>query len=670
MAATTIQTVLKQCGHAAVPLDDSYIHFQYAKRLAAGHFFSYTGTEGYSSGATSVLWPVVLAPFYAIGFRGRNIIWAAWLLSWLALFGLAVETFRLCHKLAGRGAAMGAAAMVIGFGGYAWFASSGMEVVPFAYLLAASTRHAAEWSELAPEHRLAGKRRWLAALAILTALMRPEGALAAGLVAITLLLFRSDAPGQTDGLLLRARWALLSGAGVVIPGLVNLVLTRHSVTSTTLVKWLPANPYYANSAELYTAITDHARLMVRTILDGREWSALFLPAGSRPYALLALAAIPAVGWLRSRLWRAGLVLLLALGIFIPCTYLTFLWNRLRYLWPFAFAWFIGVACLARVCADLLGMVRPRLRAAGGVLTGMAAGTLLARLGYCIDDVSVSAAAIDGQQVKLGHWVDENLPSTARVGVNDTGAIAYYGNRTTFDLVGLTTPSEAEYWVAGPGSRFEHYERLYRTEPNRLPTHFVVYPGWMACDAVLGRSLHEATVLHQTILGGPTMVVYEARRDLFGSGDLPDDPPSGTLVDELDVADLESERTHRYLLGATRETDNAALRLETDEGRSIAEGVRINRKLDRFEMRMRPGTSGAVFVGRWMAERPTRVEVLVYGAHAATIDLDDEGWIEEAVELPGLSSATPLEITVKSMDDRPFGAAHYWLYTPPQPQSDR
>src|SRR5206468_3994825 len=41
-----------------------------------------------------------------------------------------------------------------------------------------------------------------------------------------------------------------------------------------------------------------------------------------------------------------------------------------------------------------------------------------------------------QQVKVGRWIDHNLPRNAVVGMNDAGAIAYYWNRPTFDLLGL------------------------------------------------------------------------------------------------------------------------------------------------------------------------------------------------------------------------------------------
>src|SRR6185503_13451764 len=99
LAAYTIHAVIARCGHPAVPLDDAFIHFQYAKRLAGGHFFSYVEGEGYSSGATSLLWPLLLAPFHAVGLTDLSIIWGAWALGFLALGALTVETYRLALPL-------------------------------------------------------------------------------------------------------------------------------------------------------------------------------------------------------------------------------------------------------------------------------------------------------------------------------------------------------------------------------------------------------------------------------------------------------------------------------------------------------------------------------------------------------------------------------------------
>jgi hypothetical protein len=666
--------VLDRCGHPAVPLDDAFIHFQYAKRLATGHFFSYSPGDGYSSGATSFAWPLVLAPFYALGLRDLWIIWAAWGLSWAALGALSVETYRLAEKLAGRGPALGSGAMVLAFGGYVWCASSGMEVVPLAWLLALGARLSAEWGETLPSERTAGRLRAMLLVANAAPLVRPEGMLVSLLVALSLVVFPAGVsvrevfwrPGPVGvargrGGIGRA-FCIAAFAGALVPPVLNWILAGHAASSTTLVKWLPTNPYHADRGALVHAIGYNVRLLVESILDGREWSAIFVPAGARPFALLALICIPIAGAARRRVWRASIVFLVVLGILIPCTYSTFLWNRLRYLWPFAFAWFIGLGCLARAVGVLLARLHPRMISAGTMLSGLFAGALASHLSWTLQDLATSASAIDQQQVLLGRWASENLDAGAVVGVNDTGAIAYVGNRRTFDIVGLTTPGEAPYWVAGPGSRFEHYERLFRASPAALPSHFIVYPNWMGCDALLGAELHEATVTDQTILGAPTMTAYRARYDLLWSGAAPLSPPAAVLIDELDVSDLESEREHDYDVGAGKETENLALKCVA-AGKGVVDGGRVRREFDRFVAHLRPGVA-TIAVARLPSEGEAKVLVRVADREVSEIDVPASGWYEPTFMIPAdiASRATPISLRAQGEDT--FGSAHYWFYEAP------
>ena len=146
LATRAIGGVLDKLGHPGAALDDAYIHFQYARAFAEGHPLRFQAGEPISTGATSFLWPILLAPFYALGFRGESILWPAWLLAFFALGALAHEAYALAKPLAGRAAAIGAGAMVLAFGGLAWGAASGMEVVPFAWLIAFATRRACEWA--------------------------------------------------------------------------------------------------------------------------------------------------------------------------------------------------------------------------------------------------------------------------------------------------------------------------------------------------------------------------------------------------------------------------------------------------------------------------------------------------------------------------------------------
>ena len=259
------------------------------------------------------------------------------------------------------------------------------------------------------------------------------------------------------------------------------------------MKWLLVNPYYRGHA-LREAVLSNLRLLLTSLIDGGDYTAVFLPEGSAVPIYLGAIALVVIAFRRRTHARAAFTLAVALGALLPCTYLSFLWNRVRYIWPFAGAWFVLVACLARELGDLARRADRRLGFVTPAIAFAFAGALATKLPWTVRDLAQSASAIDRQQVTLGRWVSDNLPADALVGVNDTGAIAYLGGRRTFDVVGLTTEGEARYWVAGAGSRFEHYETMPR---ERLPTHFVVYPQWMSCPPVLGAELVDATVLDQS-----------------------------------------------------------------------------------------------------------------------------------------------------------------------------
>src|SRR5258706_9095775 len=68
---------LVHAGSMGLPLDDSYIYLTYAKQLGRGQPFTYFPGGSYSAGSTSVLWPMVLAPFWTLGARGHALVWVS-----------------------------------------------------------------------------------------------------------------------------------------------------------------------------------------------------------------------------------------------------------------------------------------------------------------------------------------------------------------------------------------------------------------------------------------------------------------------------------------------------------------------------------------------------------------------------------------------------------------
>lgn len=654
LARQAIGGILEKLGHPGATLDDAYIHFQYARAIAEGHPFRFQAGEPISTGATSFLWPLVLAPFYAVGFRDEAILWPAWLLSFVALGALAYEAHALAKPLAGRAAAVGAGAMVLAFGGFAWCAASGMEVVPFAWLIAFSTRRGSEWAE-SSDRRSRRSLVVLVVLAVLCPLMRPEGAITAMALGVVVATFPRRGAVVLKGVDVSRAEALAFVAAVLAPNLLLLLLSGNATSSTAQVKLLLGNPY----AVMPDAAFANARLLVGTILDGHEWSAEFLPKGGAPLAVLGLATTAWRGHVTGNRARAAMVTLLALSMFVPCLYYTFLWNRLRYLWPFATGWFIGLACLARTLASLAAKVEVRAGALGTALVaGGFAGMLASRLEWVLEDVAQSASGIDRQQVTLGRWAKANLPPEARIGVNDTGAIAYYSDRTTFDIVGLTTPAEGRYWVAGPASRLEHYERLHATSSTHaLPTHFIVYPGWMGLDPVLGETLHQATVTDATILGGQTMHACEARWDHLGTGEHPW-TPLGTIHDALDVADLESEASHAYELLGAREGEQTVSEDSAPDGTIVLDGGRTNRARDRFVAKLPPGAS-LLGIARIESTAGTNLRVSVAERPVAHVAVLEGPWVEVAFEIPAdaRGERVPIEVSAEGPE---FTSFHYWF----------
>src|SRR5689334_19825933 len=120
--------VLRHTRAFGLPLEDAYIYLTYAKQMGRGQPFTYYPGGGYSAGATSVLWPMVLAPFWALGARGHALVWVSFGLCGALYAATCVACYRLVRELAGAIAGLVAAAMVLAIAPLAWTALSGMEV--------------------------------------------------------------------------------------------------------------------------------------------------------------------------------------------------------------------------------------------------------------------------------------------------------------------------------------------------------------------------------------------------------------------------------------------------------------------------------------------------------------------------------------------------------------
>lgn len=82
------------------------------------------------------------------------------------------------------------------------------------------------------------------------------------------------------------------------------------------------------------------------------------------------------------------------------------------------------------------------------------------------------------QVELGQWVNENTPPDAVVAVNDAGALKYFGNRKTIDLLGLNNHAllfnqklrDELYW------NVESMMQFLKSENAR---YLIIFPSWFS-----------------------------------------------------------------------------------------------------------------------------------------------------------------------------------------------
>ncbi|HJL33065.1 MAG TPA: hypothetical protein RMI62_28500, partial [Polyangiaceae bacterium LLY-WYZ-15_(1-7)] len=125
-------------GLPVAPLDDTFIHLQYARSIAEGHAFAYHPGEPPSSGASSIAWATLLALPHLFGARGLDLLWADWILSALFVALLLFAAARVARTLGapieggGRDVAplppLAAPLGLLAWGWLGWHLASGMEV--------------------------------------------------------------------------------------------------------------------------------------------------------------------------------------------------------------------------------------------------------------------------------------------------------------------------------------------------------------------------------------------------------------------------------------------------------------------------------------------------------------------------------------------------------------
>jgi arabinofuranosyltransferase len=463
-------------GASGFPLDDAWIHLQFARNLAEGAGFSFNPGVPVA-GSTAPLWTLLLGAG-AVAFSPSLGMAKAFGIA--ATLGAAILTRRAALAWGARAdVALVAAVALLWTGPVAWGALSGMEVALAAFLVAAAL--------LAHAHDRLLTSSACAALAVLA---RPEAFLLIPLFVLARRLTLRRA----------AAFALVTVVTVAPAALFSLwtVGTLYPATAAAkveggLVGWLGG----VNEPAALTWIW-------------RPWTFLTEWIGwlTATHWLLPLALIPGLVFVWRRAGRALGAVALALlahpfGMALLAPYRGPAFQEGRY----------SIHLLPLVVLTLavaLGATAPPVpqrnfwvRTVAVVWLGIAVVSLVpaaTRYGWAVQN-------INAMQVHLGRWVDTNLPRTARIAANDIGAIAYFSRREVIDLMGLVTPEIIPFRRRGePG--------VMRYLKEACPQYVIIFPVWfpqIASSTETLEPVYRVRLERNEVAGAAEMVVYRLAR---------------------------------------------------------------------------------------------------------------------------------------------------------------
>ncbi|HFQ93859.1 MAG TPA: hypothetical protein ENK32_07615 [Anaerolineae bacterium] len=463
------------------PLDDTWIHFQFARNLSQGNGFSFNPGDP-QPGSTAPLWTLLLA---GVGLFTQEFMVPALLLSagfFLLTIGLTYGfTFRLAQNkfaafLAGLGVALS--------GRLLWAGLAGMETTAFA-----AFSLAAVWL-----YTKQGLRPVPALLFALASQIRPEGHLLFGLAALDVLV---------QWLMVNHQWSMVNfkrliaqfGPPLLIYALVAAPYALFSLDVTG--KPLP-NTFYAKA--------DTAQFFSWRTL--RETMALHWQDNPVSLILVLFGLLPA--WRKSRLavlWLVGLWLLTPVIV-------DQVWHHGRYTMPLIpFQMVVAGVGLAWLL-QRLGNSGWRQKLPNYPITQLLIlliFTLAAlwQLPKWADMLATNTKEVQDIDVALGLWLAENTPPDALIAVDDIGAIGFLSGRRIVDMNGLVSP---EMWPAVRQPVGLPRDRaLTRLLSQSQPDYMAAFPLWhweLTSNTAVSRPIHKVETATHTIIFQPEAFVYQ------------------------------------------------------------------------------------------------------------------------------------------------------------------
>lgn len=612
------------------PLDDVYIYFGHARSWALGHPFAWYPGNGYSSGATSVVYPLLLAPLWAIGLRASSLMIGAALIAVACAIDLARSLAALCRSNVAR---IAAPALVVAIPLLSWSWWSGMETALFGALMGRSLLASSQAMGAAPTTRSRAQLRaglWL----MLLVLTRPEAGPFVGVMTVAVVYHARSLPTGPSLWRVGGPAALALGAQAVT----NRLLTGEWSQAGAVRKLIWSSPLVGAEQGVARVVENLVVLL----------SQAFVRALGGAWGLLAFALAAALA-LKRRHRRLALPLLLgsagALALIIHNATARF--QNYRYAAP-SLIMLLAVACLG---IDELARGRGRRRWLLG------AGLALCLVGLPLRELAGQRRhfALASQNIAEQHGVVATrlrARSPRRVLVNDAGAIPYLAEVPPLDGLGLGGFAGLPFARASAHSVLAVVELIERLEPAERPDWMAVYPAWWPGVAdVFGERIDAVRIEHNVICAAEEKVILRADWSTLAP---PDERTAGE-VDRLDLADLVSERAHGFRIEGpgggvvARTLTRPGGDRRWDAGRQITEGAVVS---FRVADEVGAGTAVLLLRGDDEPDRPRlRITVLRQGQIVASHwsrppSATAGSWRSLAVPLDDLRGGDRIEITAE------------------------
>ena len=654
-------------GHGAIlPLDDSYIHLQYGWQAAHGQFLQYNPGDVPTTGATSLLYMLLLALGFVLGISRDTmpaiILFAGALCFAFAAALVADSARRLALRLGleANKTAILAGLWFAGSGWMAWSFLSGMETGWLMLFISGAL-----WAMLARQPVL------VAVCTALAALTRPEAALlGVAILVAEAVSHPSDEPDRKRRMIVAALPLL---AVFVSPMINRLFAGNASATGFLAKSWFTLQPVYLDmiARQIVKTFWELSVRLIGGFSPDGHWHTfpllqLFVVTGffiARKDAAARRSVLVAI------LWSGGLFM-------VSSSLQTATWHHYRYQMP-AYPALVIVGAAGAMW--LINRLLPRHIWGRAILLIVA----IAWSVYSATDFARAYArdvnTVAQMQMTLANWVRNNTATDARLVVHDVGVMRFIGERYTIDTVGLTTTHAANAYRHGPGTLYEFFEPLqpdyYAGYPNLAPPYF----GISNAPALLGSVLFEVLVPDYSPYVSAMDTQTVTRPDWSGTtlAAMPQQPSvvaqvaSFTLVDSLDIADLTDEQAHAYEWWNVSRipgfiSDARHMIYRQDSSIELADGGRISNGGQSFALATHPDQP-LLLVGRFHQTTDMVLEVQVNNEIVGEWRLPaiPGEWLESTFPIPASlvdTSATHITLTVKpELGTTLFSPFHFWAY---------